>query len=133
MGAVKVVLDEIGAADRPQLVVYNKADLLPGLERERLAQQPGAVVVAAAVREGLDGLLERIATIAAQSDVPLTVTVPYDRGELVQLAHEQAHILTEEHLPEGTRLTVVASEAVRGRLAEFLPQVTPEPEDWERS
>lgn len=133
MGAVKVVLEEIGAAHRPQLVVYNKADLLPELERERLAQQPGGVVVAAAASEGLDGLLERIATIAAQSDMPLTVTVPYDRGELVQLAHEQAHILAEEHLPEGTRLTVVASEAVRGRLVEFLPQVSAEPEDWERS
>ncbi|MHB1016300.1 MAG: GTPase HflX [Coriobacteriia bacterium] len=132
MGAVKVVLEEIGAADRPQLVVYNKADLLPALERERLAQNPGAVVVAAAAAEGLDSLLERIATIAAQADVPLTVTVPYDRGELVRLAHEQGHILSEEHLPEGTRLTVVASEAVRGRLAEFLPPVAQKSEDWER-
>ncbi|MHB1135189.1 MAG: GTPase HflX [Coriobacteriia bacterium] len=132
MAAVKVVLEEIGAADRPQLVTYNKADLLPALERERLAQSPGAVVVAAAAHEGLDMLLERIATIAAQADVPITVTVPYDRGELVRLAHEQGHILAEEHLPEGTRLTVVASEAVRGRLSEFLPPVAHDPEDWEK-
>lgn len=132
MGAVKVVLEEIGAADRPQLVAYNKADLLPALERERLAQAPGAVVVAAASHEGLDVLLERIATIAAQADIPLTVTVPYDRGELVQLAHEQGHILSEEHLPEGTRLTVVASEAVRGRLSEFLPSVARASEAWEK-
>ena len=132
MGAVKVVLEEIEAADRPQLVVYNKADLIPALERARLEQSPGAVVVAAAAGEGLDGLLEKIATIAAQTDVPITVTVPYDRGELVQLAHEQGHILAEEHLPEGTRLTVVASEAVRGRLSEFGPEPVRKPEDWEQ-
>ena len=132
MGAVKVVLEEIGAADRPQLVAYNKADLLPALERERLAQAPGAVVVAAASHEGLDVLLERIATIAAQADIPLTVTVPYDRGELVRLAHEQGHILSEEHLPEGTRLTVVASAAVLGRLSEFLPSVAHASEAWEK-
>ncbi|MBN2841355.1 MAG: 50S ribosome-binding GTPase, partial [Coriobacteriia bacterium] len=131
MGAVKVVLEEIQAASRPQLVVYNKADLLPTLERERLAQSPGAVVVAAAEREGLDTLLDRIATIAAQTDVPITVTIPYDRGELVRLAHEQGHILSEEHLAEGTRLTVVASEAVRGRLSEFLPPVERTPAEWE--
>ena len=132
MGAVKVVLEEIEAADRPQLVVYNKADLIPALERARLEQSPGAVVVAAAADEGLGGLLEKIATIAAQTDVPITVTVPYDRGELVQLAHEQGHILAEEHLPEGTRLTVVASEAVRGRLSEFGPESVRKPEDWEQ-
>jgi len=132
MGAVKVVLEEIEAADRPQLVVYNKADLIPALERARLEQSPGAVVVAAATDEGLGGLLEKIATIAAQTDVPITVTVPYDRGELVQLAHEQGHILAEEHLPEGTRLTVVASEAVRGRLSEFGPESVRKPEDWEQ-
>lgn len=132
MGAVKVVLEEIGAADRPQLVVYNKADLIPTLERSRLEQSPGAVVVAAATDEGLGGLLDRIATIAAQTDIPITVTIPYDRGELVQLAHEQGHILAEEHLPEGTRLTVVASEAVRGRLSEFGPKSVRKPEDWEQ-
>lgn len=132
MGAVKVVLEEIGAADRPQLVVYNKADLIPTLERSRLEQSPGAVVVAAASDEGLGGLLDRIATIAAQTDIPITVTIPYDRGELVQLAHEQGHILAEEHLPEGTRLTVVASEAVRGRLSEFGPKSVRKPEDWEQ-
>ncbi|MDY0340909.1 MAG: GTPase HflX [Coriobacteriia bacterium] len=118
--AVNVVLDEIGAADRPQLIVYNKADLVPALDCSRLARDPGAAVVAAATGEGLDALLERIATIAAQADVPITVTIPYAHGELVQLAHEQGHILSEEHLPEGTRMTVVGPASVRGRLSEFL-------------
>lgn len=132
ISAVNIVLEEIGAAGRPQLVVYNKADLLPASERERLTQMPDAVVIAAAEGTGLDALLERIATMAAQTDIPITVTVPYDRGELVRLAYEQGHILAEEHLPEGTRLTVVASEAVRGRLSEFLPSTKQEPEAWEQ-
>ncbi len=131
MAAVKVVLDEIGASGRPQLVVYNKGDLLTDVDRDRLAQDPGSVVVAAATGMGTDALLQRIATIAGQSDVPVTVTIPYDRGDLVRLAHEQAHILGEEHLPQGTRLTVVAPDAVLGRLAEFLPHEEPRREDWE--
>jgi GTP-binding protein HflX len=131
MAAVKVVLQEIGASGRPQLVVYNKCDLLPAGERERLSSAPGAVVVSGATGMGLDALLERIATIAAQGDVPLTVTLPYDRGDLVRVAHEHGHILSEEHLPEGTRLTVVLTDEIRGRFSEYLPVHEPEPEDWE--
>ena len=118
VAAVKVVLQEIGAAARPQLLVYNKTDLLDDADRQRL-DVPGAVLVAAATREGLDGLLARIAVLAARSDTPITVLVPYDRGELVQLAHEHAHIISEEHTAEGTLLSVVAPPSVASRLAPF--------------
>jgi GTP-binding protein HflX len=131
MAAVKVVLEEIDASGRPQLVVFNKSDLLPEGERERLSDLPGAVVVSGATGAGLGVLLERVATIAAQGDVPVTLTVPYDKGDLVQSAHEHGHILSEEHLPEGTRLTVVLTEEIRGRFAEYLPADDVEPEDWE--
>ena len=117
IAAVKVVLGEIDAADRPQLVVYNKADRLDEYTRARLSAQPGAVVVSASRGEGLDELLDRIATFAAQSETTLTVLVPYERGDLVGLAHESAHIVSEEHTENGTLLTITASAAVAGRFA----------------
>lgn len=120
IAAVKVVLQEIGAADKPQLLAYNKADRIGIDERKRLAELPGAVVIAAAERAGLDTLLERIAAIAAQGDRAVTVLVPYERGDLVRLAHERGHILAEEHTPEGTRLTFVAPEGTMARFSEFL-------------
>lgn len=118
--AVDVVLQEIGAAERPRLLVYNKADLISEDERRRLAQEPGGVIVAAATGQGIPRLLDRLASTVSQSGTPLTVTVPYARGDLVQLAYEHGHVLSEEHLPEGTRLTLMADEALRGRLAEAL-------------
>jgi GTP-binding protein HflX len=119
VAAVKVVLQEIDAAARPQLIVYNKADLLDDADRQRL-DVPGAVLIAAATHEGLDALLARIAVLAARSDAPITVLVPYDRGELVQLAHEHAHIISEEHTAEGTLLSVVAPPSVASRLGPFV-------------
>jgi GTP-binding protein HflX len=118
--SVNVVLDEIGAAERPQVIAYNKTDLLPPEEAMRLAALPGAVVIAAATGIGLDTLLERIAVIAAQQDRPITVLVPYDRGDLVRLAHEQAHILEEEHVETGTRLTLAANAEVASRFSRFV-------------
>jgi GTP-binding protein HflX len=120
--SVKVVLDEIEAAENPQVIAYNKTDLLPSAEVARLAALPGAVAIAAAAGTGLDTLLERIAVIAAREDRPLTVLVPYDRGDLVRLAHEQTHIIAEEHTGTGTRLTLAANAEVRARFEPFVEE-----------
>ncbi|MHB1323133.1 MAG: GTPase HflX [Coriobacteriia bacterium] len=120
VAAVKVVLEEIGAADKPQLVAYNKADRLLEQDRARLAGMPGAVVISAETGTGLDSLKSRIAIVAAHTDRAWTVLIPYDRGELVQLAHERGHVLAEEHTENGTRLSFVAPDSVVSRFAEFI-------------
>ncbi len=119
IAAVRTVLDEIGAATKPQLIAYNKADLLPEAERARLADVPGTIVVAGATGAGLDGLLERIALAAAMRDRTLTALVPYERGDLVQLAHERAHVIEESHTPDGTRLIISAGPEVAARFEPF--------------
>ncbi len=117
--AVRVVLEELGVSAKPQLVAYNKVDMLSIEERERLAALPGAVAIAAETGIGLEALLQRIAVLAAQGDTAVTVLVPYDRGELVRLAHDSGHILSEEHTSEGTLLTLVAPPEVAARFGEF--------------
>ena len=56
---------------------------------------------------------------AARQAVTLTILVPYDRGDVVALAHEHAHIVSEEHTNEGTRLVVRAGAQVAGRLEPY--------------
>lgn len=119
IAAVKVVLQDIGSADKPQLMAYNKSDRIPRQEQTRLASLPGAVLISAAEHAGLDSLLARISAVAAQGDNPVTVIIPYNRGELVRDAHERGHILTEEHTESGTKLTLVAPDDVISRLAGF--------------
>lgn len=117
--AVKEVLQEIGAAAKPQLIAYNKADLVAPAEQLKLQGQPDAVVIAAATGAGLAVLLAKIASIAAQSDRTMTVLIPYERGDLVRTAHERAHIIAEEHTERGTRLTLVVPAAFESRFVEF--------------
>ena len=55
MKAVDEVLEEIGAGDKPRLLVLNKADLLDDDERaEVLLRHPGAVLVSALADSGLE-------------------------------------------------------------------------------
>ncbi len=117
--AVGEVLTEIGADKTPQVRVYNKVDLLPASEIDRLrAKLHGAVFVSAVNRYGLDALTERIATEAARGDSTMTLLVPYDRGDIVRDAHEHAHIVSERHTGEGTRLVVKVPIAM---VAKFEP------------
>jgi GTP-binding protein HflX len=61
--AVEAVLREIGAADRPRLLVLNKADRTAAERRAALAEgRPGCAVVSALSGEGLDGLLAAVAS-----------------------------------------------------------------------
>jgi GTP-binding protein HflX len=60
--AVESVLREIGAGDRPSLVVLNKADRTPPERLEALgAARAGSAVVSATTGQGLEGLLEAVA------------------------------------------------------------------------
>jgi GTP-binding protein HflX len=59
--AVEAILQELGDADIPQLIVFNKADLVdPERRDEILEEHPGAIAIAAAKREGLGELLKTI-------------------------------------------------------------------------
>ena len=120
MAAVDLVLDEVGAAGLPSLLVFNKTDALEPDEHERLvARHPDAAFVSALTGEGIDGLIARLSLEAARGGRTLTVLVPYTRGDLVQLAHERAHVVSEHHTEEGTRLVLQASSEVSSRLSEF--------------
>ena len=78
--AVEAVLGEIGARDRPHLLVLNKADATPPERREALlARRPGAVAVSARTAEGLDRLL---AAVAGHLDlVPRRVRLTFVAGD----------------------------------------------------
>ena len=61
IAAVQEVLGEIGAADRPTLIVFNKADAMTeGARGMLLSRYPHAVVCSALTGEGLDTLQDRM-------------------------------------------------------------------------
>lgn len=62
--AVKGVLAEVGAADVPELLVWNKADRAPLAARRLARAYPGSVVISALERQGLDELRGRLGALA---------------------------------------------------------------------
>lgn len=118
--AVEDVLGQIGAHDVDRVEVFNKCDLLDEEEQAALRlRHPQAVLVSAETGEGIDDLVARIARVASARDAHLDVVLPYSRGDLVSLAHERCHIVSEEHREDGTHLVMLAAPSYAGLFRPF--------------
>ena len=121
--AVRSVLQEIGAADVPELLAFNKSDAA-GSEAARLAgRHPGSVVISAVTGSGIDGLLTAIGDRIRAAAAVIELAVPYDRGDVLAAVHREGEVLTEIHDQECTHLRVRVDPAGAARFREFaVPQ-----------
>ena len=103
MRAVRTVLGGIeGAAEIPEVIVFNKSDLCDEVALKRLTNlHPGAVVTSAETNQGIDLLLARIESAIDRHTVLVDLVVPYDRGDLLASLHEDGRVVKMETADEG--------------------------------
>jgi len=118
--SVEQTLDEIGAGDRPRLLVLNKIDLLDQEQRDELRlRHPDAVLVSGVTGEGLEELGERIEHELSHTLRRLELLVPYaDGGSLAEL-HELAGEVSREDTPEGVRVRAMVPARLAQRVERF--------------
>jgi GTP-binding protein HflX len=120
IAAVREVLLEIGAAELPELIVFNKADVIGDQGMRRLANlYPEAVFVSALTGSGLDELLGRIGELVEKTMVIMTLEIPYTRGDLVAAVHRVGEVIEEKHDDNGTILEVRIPETSQAQFAQF--------------
>lgn len=120
IAAVREVLTEIGASEIPELLVVNKIDALTPTGRHRIENlYPDAVMVSALNGDGLESLLESISDALTRPLVVLSLSVPYDRGDIVAAAHRIGEVIEEKHDEQGTILDVRVPAASADRFAAF--------------
>jgi GTP-binding protein HflX len=118
--AVREVLLEIGAAELPELIVFNKSDAIGDQAMRRLVNlYPEAVFVSALKRAGLDELLVRIGELVEKAMVTLTLEIPYTRGDLVAAVHRVGEVIEQKHDDNGMILEVRVPETSQAQFAEF--------------
>jgi GTP-binding protein HflX len=116
---VRDVIGEVGARDIPELVVFNKSDLID--EDTRLVLRglvPGAVFASARTGEGIEEVLNRISFLVPDHSERVELLVPYEHGEVVAALHARGRVQSVEYVEEGTRITALIDPT---RLAPFEP------------
>ena len=109
-GAVRKVLEEVGALDVPLLDVYNKCDHLSPDEKRRLHEMdPGAVCISALSDEGIDELVEAIASRLELDVRRVTLNFdPDDERDRERVGRLYRHGQVLEHEVRDGRITIVA-------------------------
>jgi len=121
MAAVEEVLEEIEASGVRQLLVINKIDALDQRGIERLRNLwPDAVLISARTGEGLPELQSAIGEALAGDLVTLSLSIPYDRGDVAAAAHRIGEVIEEKHDSEGTILDVRVPERALGQFNAFV-------------
>ncbi len=113
--AVAAVLREIGAQDRPQLLVLNKIDLAPDGRAAAIGgARPDAVAASALTGEGVGRLVE---SVAARLDLlPQRVRLRFEAGDRRGIAAVYAAGRVLRHVEDGGLVELEAELA--GRLVE---------------
>jgi len=107
IAAVREVLEEIGAEEIPELLVINKVDALTQPHRTRISNlYPDAVEISALEDSSFDVLIGAIGEALTTNSITLSLTVPYERGDVVAAAHRVGEVIEEKHDDLGTILDV---------------------------
>jgi GTP-binding protein HflX len=115
--AVRLVIDEIGGKDIPEIIAINKVDIAdPEVILEILRKEPNSYAISVRTGFGIEGLLHAIESSLPKPSVEINVVIPYDRGDLVHAIHESGEIFSEQYLPEGTSIHA----RVNGGLAQRI-------------
>jgi len=115
--AVRLVIDEIGGKDIPEIIAINKVDVAdPAVVIEILRREPNSYAFSVRTGFGIEGLLHAIEALLPRPSIEINVVIPYDRGDLVHAIHESGEIFSEQYLPEGTSIHA----RVNGGLAQRI-------------
>ncbi len=117
IATVRNVIAEVEASAIPELIVFNKADLVDEDEQIRLrGLVPGSLLVSARTGLGIESLERAIAAGLPQPDVEFRGVIPYHRGDLISRAHLAGKVLETEYLEQGTRIVAMVSADLNAEM-----------------
>jgi GTP-binding protein HflX len=120
IAAVDSVLEEIGAGDKPRLLVYNKMDLLDADARsDLLVGESDAIAISAETGEGVEELQDSIEAAFAETLREVELLVPFSAGDRLSELHEIAGDLDREDTAEGVLVKARVPAGLAYRFAEF--------------
>ncbi|HSP76704.1 MAG TPA: GTPase HflX, partial [Cryobacterium sp.] len=127
LSTVREVIAEVGAREIPEIVVFNKTDLVS--EDDRLVLRglwPQGIFVSARSGEGIGELLATISDLLPRPSIRLELLIPYERGDLIAVLHEQGTVLATEYAETGTRVTAFVTAEIQAQFEPFAvrPAVT---------
>ena len=118
---VSRLLDDIKAADKPRLIVFNKMDEQTEYKNlSLLAKDAPFVEVSARENKNIDALLEAIEEIVPGKKKEVSLLIPFSKGQLLSKLHSEHTILKENYTAEGTRITCLLDAKTYAAFRDYV-------------
>ncbi len=117
LAVVERQLNDIGAMKIPRVVALNKIDLCEGVVVPRLAD---SVEISAKTGAGFSEMLEILQQKLSELQRTIEITIPYSKGNLVEMLHRDAVVLEKDYREDGIFAKVQGVEAVLGKIISEL-------------
>lgn len=123
---VNATLKELGAEDKPMLLVFNKIDALEDkyVIDDMESEYPGAIFVSALRSINLQRLLKEMQQAIEELSVVRTLMVPYEQAKAVSKVYSDSEVLERKDNDNGTTLVVKVSadklSAFENEFASFI-------------
>ena len=97
--AVNQVLDELGVADKPTLMVFNKIDraAAPGLAKRYTDQYDNSIVVSAKTEEGFEPFMAELGKQLRPVRQMVELTIPHSKSNVISRLHEVGQVLERNY------------------------------------
>ncbi len=121
VAAVRDVLEQIGAGHIPEVLALNKWDLLDEVGRARAGRTyREGVRVSAVSGEGIEELVERVASVLPQLPIEVRLLVPFDRPDIVPRLYREGQVLSKEEVDQGVRVEARVGPAELEVVREYI-------------
>jgi len=120
------LLRDLGAAEKPVLLVFNKCDLCTDSvrlsEMRTVAADSGCetVFISAKTEEGMEEFQQKLERIAAGGRTRETFLLPHSDGGALNLLYASAHGVEAEYMEDGVRVTATVDARLRGKLSAYI-------------
>jgi GTP-binding protein HflX len=120
--AVNGVLEEIGAAGKPTLMVFNKTDRLEGTDllSRYLERFPTGVGVSAKSGEGVPELLAELGSLLRPVRELVDLAIPHHEAAVIARLHSTAQVLERDYAGAQARFKARIPPHLRGEFESFI-------------
>lgn len=119
MEVTSATLKELGCETIPRIFVMNKADLCL-VDDAYPFRRDNTITISARDDKSLDALLSMIRETVYAQNRTVTLLFPYTEGSAVSELNDHAHILSQEYLPEGIKITANTPAKLLGKYSGYI-------------
>ncbi|MHA0855296.1 GTPase HflX [Paenibacillus sp. CMAA1364] len=120
MAVVQSILEELGASNKPQIVLYNKKDMCTPAQLQMLHSGPGYLKISAF--DDTDLLAIREAIQNSLNGETITFRIPANRGDLVSLLYRVGDVIDQDFDGSDSLYTVLLHKADYEKEGYFLQE-----------